>query len=477
MSRDGPVVDSEDAPWQELLLASLPGLTWSTDAELRIVTCHGSWLAAETASASDFCGKTLFELLDTSDPQAPSIAAHRRALAGYPGPLEIAWGGTTFHGSVAPLRSQGTVVGCVASVTNSPPLDVRHESIAKTVLDLIMFLDVDGTIQEVNRAAAGLPQEYIVGRPVYDFMPTESHEPLRAAVNSVLETNRVATLEVRFMRRFGQPAWQLLRLGPVQIHERTTGLVLLASDITQSKVVIQKLQAEEGLLRDLLELQDRERRMVAYEIHDGFIQDVVGARMILQSLRRWLVEQDAAVVRRYDSAVSLLAHAVNEGRRLISELRPMIIDEMGIVDAIEFLVGEEEARGGMTIHFDHRIHCERLPGLLQATIFRITRESINNARRHGAASHVEIRLTQIGDKFVILEIQDNGGGFDLNDVPSDRYGLAGIRERAQLFGGGATIETGPQCGTRITVKLALDVPVDDNGSGAKPDADRLTDGE
>ena len=220
---------------------------------------------------------------------------------------------------------------------------------------MILFLDTDGTILEVSRSATGLPQQHIVHRPVYDFVPAESHEPLREAIESVLQTNRVATLEVRFVRRFGQPSWQLMRLGPIQSHGRTTGLVLLASDITQHKLAIQKLQAEEDLLRDLLELQDRERRMVAYEIHDGFIQDVVGARMMLQGLRRCLPEQDSAVIRRFDSAVSLLAHAVNEGRRLISELRPMIIDEMGIVDAIEFLIGEEEARGGMEITFVRRM--------------------------------------------------------------------------------------------------------------------------
>lgn len=244
-----------------------------------------------------------------------------------------------------------------------------RESIVNTLLDLILFLDTHGTILEVSRSATGLPQQHIVDRPVYDFVPAESHEPLREAIETVLQTNRVATLEVRFVRRFGQTAWQLMRLGPIQSHGRTIGLVLLASDITQHKVAIQKLQAEEDLLRDLLELQDRERRMVACEIHDGFIQDVVGARMMLQGLRRCLPEQDSAVIRRFDSAVSLLAHAVNEGRRLISELRPMIIDEMGIVDAIEFLIGEEEARGGMEITFVRRMQQDKLPGLLQATIF------------------------------------------------------------------------------------------------------------
>ena len=72
---------------------------------------------------------------------------------------------------------------------------------------------------------------------------------------------------------------------------------------------------------------------------------------------------------------------------------------------------------------------ERLPPLLQATIFRIIREAVTNARRHGRASWVEIRLTQIGQQHLIIEIQDNGIGFDIRQVPKGHFGLAGIREQ------------------------------------------------
>ena len=107
--------------------------------------------------------------------------------------------------------------------------------------------------------------------------------------------------------------------------------------------------------------------------------------------------------------------------------------------------------------FTHRMKLDRLPPLLQATIFRIIREAVTNARRHGHASRVDIRLTQIGAQHLIIEIQDNGKGFD-PEVPKDRFGLSGIRERARLFGGGASIESSPEQGTRITVKVALDTP-------------------
>ena len=339
-----------------------------------------------------------------------------------------------------------------------PTFESRYATIAETTADLILFLRPDGTIEEVNRTATGSPRERVIGRSIFEFTPRKTHKLMKKAMDQVLQTGSIATLEVRFPRRFETPAWQTMRIGPVRAAGQTTGLVLLATDITKQKHALEKLEAEEGLLRDLLELQDRERRLVAYEIHDGFIQDVVGARMILQGVRQTLLDLDASICGRLDTTVSLMARAINEGRRLISELRPMIIDEMGIIDAINYLVDEEMARDDMEIGFTHRIEIDRLPPLLQATIFRIIREAVTNARRHGHASHVEIRLTQIGAQHLLIEIQDNGKGFDLRKVPKDRFGLSGIRERARLFGGGASIESSPETGTRITVKVATNAP-------------------
>ena len=326
------------------------------------------------------------------------------------------------------------------------------------MIELALFLDFSGRICGAHGTSGRLHRHQVLNRPVFDFVPQDSHEPLRQAMLSVQETGRTTTLEMRFTRRYGESSWQTMRIGPVRQAGQTTGLVLFAADISAQKRAIEKLQAEENLLRDLLELQDRERRMVAYEIHDGFIQDIVGARMVLQGLQPTLNSAAPGHRRSFESSLMLLGRAINEGRRLISELRPMIIDEMGIVDALEYLIAEEEARGEMQIRFTHRIQRERLPALLQANVFRIVREALNNARRHGSATSANIRLTQIGNTMLILEIQDNGSGFDPEQVPADRYGLVSIRERAQLFGGGATIESDGQSGTRITVKLATDHP-------------------
>jgi PAS domain S-box-containing protein len=455
----------EDAAWRGAVERCQPGLQWSTDLDLRLVACHGRLRAAMAAREGDLRGRTLFEIFETSREDFPLIAAHRGALRGDSCPVEFTLAGVPLCGHVAPLRLGSEITGCTMVALDQTLARARCDSIAQTAVDFILFLKPDGTIAEVNRIGGGHSREGVLGRSIFHYTPAESHLALRHALASAYETGETVTLEIRFLGRLKQPRWHSMRIGPVCRGGEATELVLLVTDITEHQEVLQRLRAEEGLLRDLLELQDRERRMVAYEIHDGFIQDVVGSRMILEGMRTALLRRDDTLRQRLDSAVSLLARAINDGRRLISELRPMIIDEMGIIDAVEYLIGEEESVGEFEVEFTHRLQTDRLPPLLQATIFRIVRESLNNARRHSEATRVEIRMTQIADQFIIVEIQDNGTGFDPDSVPRDRYGLSGICERAKLFGGGATIESAPHAGTRITVKLAMEIPCVPRESG------------
>jgi PAS domain S-box-containing protein len=452
-----PVIPVE-SNWSESVAESLPGLVWSTDSALRIATCHGAELSSMGRRGEDLVGTSLFELFETEDVDYPVIRAHRLALAGQPCPVAFSLAGTVFRGMTSPLRQGDKIVGCVTLAFLLPSFGSRCEAIVSTTSDLILFLQPDGTIEEANRTATGSPREGVVGKSIFEFTPPDEHERLRETMRRVMQTGQPAELEVGFPRRFGTPAWQIMRIGPIHTLGEVTGLVLLATDITDRKQSLERLEAEERLLRDLLELQDRERRLVAYEIHDGFIQDVVGARMIIQGIRQMLMDIDVGLYKRLDTAVSLMARAISEGRRLISELRPMIIDEMGLIDAIDYLVGEEESSGDIEFTFTHRMEADRLPPLLQATIFRILREAVTNARRHGRATRVDIRLTQVGGQYLIVEVQDNGRGFDPSRVPKDRLGLSGIRERARLFGGGASIESSPGAGTRITVKVALNAP-------------------
>ena len=136
MSEGSHVSDVGDTQWQDLVAESLPGIVWSTDTDLRMVTCHGAELSAISATAGDVCGRTLFDIFRTTDPDFAPIAAHQQAIAGISGPLALTLANTNFHGYVAPLRWQGAIAGCVAWMCSDPQLDMRRESILNTVAGL-----------------------------------------------------------------------------------------------------------------------------------------------------------------------------------------------------------------------------------------------------------------------------------------------------------------------------------------------------
>ncbi|MCG8584429.1 MAG: PAS domain-containing protein [Pirellulales bacterium] len=227
-------------------------------------------------------------------------------------------------------------------------------------------------------------------------------------------------------------------------------------DVTDRRLAQERVRAEQQLLRQLLDLGERERKLLAYDIHDGFVQDVVGTKMMLEAM---IAKDDLAgpeVKERLERLVETLAHAVDEGRRLISELRPLIIDEQGILAAIEYLVGESQSKkDSPRIKFEHKVEFERLPPLVESTVFRIVQETLNNIQRHSEAHNVLIRMQQLPGEILRIEITDDGVGFDQRNVPEDRFGLRGIVERARLFEGSASIESVPGEGTKVFVELPM----------------------
>jgi len=152
-----------------------------------------------------------------------------------------------------------------------------------------------------------------------------------------------------------------------------------------------------------------------------------------------------------------LRKAIGEGRRMITTLRPMIIDEMGIIEAIHYLVAEEEATQRLNVTFTHDVRFGRLAPMLEGIVFRIVQESLNNVRRHAGVQDAEVRLQQTGS-MLLIEIEDRGAGFDPARIEDHHFGLEGIRERARLIGGKATIRSFVGHGTIVSVVLPIDLP-------------------
>ncbi len=223
---------------------------------------------------------------------------------------------------------------------------------------------------------------------------------------------------------------------------------------TKREQAEEELQKERQLLRMSLNLHERERKLVAYEIHDGLTQQLAAALLEFEVFSRQRDENPKEAQQTFNEAIRLVNDAMGEARRLIAGLQPPILDESGIVPALDELIYEAKHRGGPEIEFVHEIQLDRLTPPLETAVFRIVQEAMANACRHSRSKKVRVQLARKnGD--LRVEVQDWGTGFDPKKVKQNRFGLQGIRERARMLGGLATIDTAPGKGTRIVAELPL----------------------
>ncbi|MBN2023503.1 MAG: sensor histidine kinase [Pirellulales bacterium] len=209
---------------------------------------------------------------------------------------------------------------------------------------------------------------------------------------------------------------------------------------------------ERRLLRELLAAHEQERQLLAYEIHDGLAQDLTGALLRLQAFRELLKRNPDEGWAVFAAGVELLTKSVEHTRGLIASLRPPILDESGIVAAVDYLVCEGRRGGGPRIEFEHDVPAGRMPASMENAVFRIVQEALTNARRHSQSEKIRVELRQ-KEGGVVLEARDWGVGFDPRTVTKRRLGLRIIHERARSLGGRVVIESAPGKGVHVRVEL------------------------
>jgi len=231
-------------------------------------------------------------------------------------------------------------------------------------------------------------------------------------------------------------------------------LLALFRDVTERRRAEESLRRERRSLEHMLRASDHERQTIAYDIHDGLAQYLAGAVMQFGVYEHRRPTDAGEAQRAYDHGLSLLRQAHYEARRLISGVRPPILDESGVVAAVAYLVQEQQQQPGPDIEFYRRVRFDRLASILENAVYRIVQEGLTNACRHSRSEMVRVALLQRGDK-IGIEIRDWGIGFDPKTVQANRFGLAGIRERARLLGGKCRITSKPGHGAAIVVELPL----------------------
>ncbi|GEJ58241.1 HAMP domain-containing protein [Anaeromyxobacter diazotrophicus] len=243
------------------------------------------------------------------------------------------------------------------------------------------------------------------------------------------------------------------------------------AELAQANERLRQRDAErQRLLRTVITAQEDERKRIARELHDETTQSLAVLTMGIESA--------AAAIRaggptpRLDEVKALAVRTLEEVHRLILDLRPAVLDDLGLFSAIRWYAERYLATRGIAVRCEISELERRLPPEVEIALFRIAQEAMNNIARHARAESVLIQLAPEGQELRI-EIEDDGQGFDPAVQPQDRphYGLMGIRERAELLGGTAVVDSSPGQGTRLEIRVPLpggDAGPDDAGPRGSP---------
>ncbi len=222
------------------------------------------------------------------------------------------------------------------------------------------------------------------------------------------------------------------------------------------------------LLREIFSIQEEERRRIARELHDETSQVIASLAASLEATASMLPESADKPRAILKKAQTLSIGILDDIHKLIYELRPSLLDDMGLVVAARWLAEVNLEAAGIEVDFKTSGRQRRLPPRIEVTLFRVIQEAVNNIARHSHAKNASISL-QFKKDVIRVKIKDDGQGFDVQEAISSRerprgLGLVGMRERAAIVGGTLDIQSQPDKeGTEITIEISLNREEASNG--------------
>ncbi len=208
----------------------------------------------------------------------------------------------------------------------------------------------------------------------------------------------------------------------------------LALNISEQRQADRKLKA---LAHRVVSSQEEERARVSRELHDHICQLLVSIKYQFELVGHRLAHPGDAPVQAIDGEIASLSKAIGEVRRISHDLRPALLDDLGLPAALAHLGNELAQRSGLEVNVVPQVQDERLPELQAVSLFRVAQEALRNVERHARATRIDIRLDDAGDRLA-LRIDDDGCGFDVQRIEhsTDRgIGLTNMRERVERNGG------------------------------------------
>jgi PAS domain S-box-containing protein len=337
----------------------------------------------------------------------------------------------------------------------------RYRELFENARDALYVHDLNGDYISINRAAerlSGFSREEIIGHNFTEFIAPDHIGRVRGIFCSKLAKKGETTYEADVIAKDG-------RRVPVEVSSRAiyengvmVGVQGMARDITERKMAQDALQI---FSRQLIEAQEDERRRIARELHDQIGQVLTAVKMGLHGVQHVCTTSEAR------SYVKDNIEAVDEALRLVRDLsvdlRPPLLDDLGLATALEWYVGRYAKRTGLQVDLQIELpnQTERFSRELETACFRIAQEALTNIVRHANANRILVQLAKDGNA-LFLTVKDDGVGFDFELLQKGApravtLGLVSMQERAHAAGGTVEIDSEISKGTEVKFRLPLEL--------------------
>ncbi|MED4968206.1 sensor histidine kinase [Parageobacillus toebii] len=238
----------------------------------------------------------------------------------------------------------------------------------------------------------------------------------------------------------------------------TVVLDYLNSDFRQVGEFIEGAKQKQEFGLKIIEAQEEERKRLSREIHDGPAQTLAHAILRSDFIEKVLKDRgiEAAIAEIRDFK-KMVRSALHEVRRIIYDLRPMALDDLGLIPTLrKYLQTIEDYNREIAVSFVHIGEEVRLPARMEVAVFRLVQESVQNALKHAEATEIQVR-TEMNNNQLFVMVKDNGKGFDTTVKKENAFGLIGMKERVELLEGTLTIRSKIGFGTTIFIRIPLNV--------------------
>jgi len=327
-------------------------------------------------------------------------------------------------------------------------------SILKYTPAVVYIKDKDGHYILVNsryEELFGVQNDEARGKIDYEILPKEVADQFRTNDQKILSEKRSFQVEEHIPQNESMHTYLSVKFPVYDESGIVSGVCSISTDMTALKKAQDQLRRLSG---SIMASQEKERSAIARELHDELGQVLTALRMDSIWIQGRLKEAEPEVAERAMTMCNLIDKTIKEVRSLAFRLRPGVLDDLGLVEALEWYTADFERRTAITCVFEHA-NVPKTNEAVATTAYRITQEALTNVARHSFSNSVNVTM-QVQKGILTLAVIDNGRGFNTLELSESKgLGVAGMRERAALVGGFLEVQSLPEKGTSVYFKVAI----------------------